>query len=67
MTERRRYFMMGNALVVGIVGRLGDYIKEIVENETDQCFYPGLRRPASGGVQAARPRSGQGDRRMDPR
>lgn len=33
MTERRRYFMMGNALVVGIVGRLGDYIKEIVENE----------------------------------
>ena len=33
MTERRRYFMMGNALVVGVVSRLGDYIKEIVENE----------------------------------
>ena len=33
MTERRRYFMMGNALVVGVVSSLGDYIKEIVENE----------------------------------
>ena len=34
MTERRRYFMMGNALVVGIVERLGDYLLKIVENET---------------------------------
>ena len=33
MTERRRYFMMGNALVVGIVERLGKYLKEIVEAE----------------------------------
>lgn len=33
MTERRRFFMMGNALVVGVVSRLGDYIKDIVENE----------------------------------
>ena len=33
MTERRRYFLMGNALVVGVVSRLGDYIKEIVEKE----------------------------------
>ena len=33
MTERRRYFMMGNALVVGVVSRLGDYIKEIVQSE----------------------------------
>ena len=33
MTERRRYFMMGNALVVGIVERLGDYLFKIVENE----------------------------------
>lgn len=33
MTERRRYFMMGNALVVGIVERLGDYLLKIVENE----------------------------------
>lgn len=33
MTERRRYFMMGNALVVGIVERLGHYLKEIVDNE----------------------------------
>ena len=33
ITERRRYFMMGNALVVGIVERLGKYLKEIVEAE----------------------------------
>lgn len=33
MTERRRYFMMGNALVVGIVERLGDYLQKIVEKE----------------------------------
>lgn len=33
MTERRRYFMMGNALVVGVVERLGDYLQEIVDNE----------------------------------
>ena len=33
MTELRRYFMMGNALVVGIVKRLGEAISEIVDNE----------------------------------
>lgn len=33
MTERRRYFMMGNALVVGVVERLGDYLQGIVDNE----------------------------------
>ena len=33
MTERRRYFMMGNALVVGVVNRLGDYIGDIVQLE----------------------------------
>ena len=33
MTERRRYFMMGNALVVGIVEKLGKYLEEIVDNE----------------------------------
>ena len=33
MTERRRYFMMGNALVVGIVQKLGHYLEKIVENE----------------------------------
>lgn len=33
MTEKRRYFMMGNALVVGVVERLGDYISTIVDNE----------------------------------
>ena len=31
MTERRRYFMMGNALVVGIVQKLGK--QKIVEQE----------------------------------
>lgn len=33
MTERRRYFMMGNALVVGIVEKLGKYLEKIVEDE----------------------------------
>lgn len=33
MTERRRFFMMGNALVVGVVGRLGHYLEKLVENE----------------------------------
>ena len=33
MTERRRYFMMGNALVVGIVKKLGEYISRIIDEE----------------------------------
>lgn len=33
MTERRRYFMMGNALVVGIVEKLGKELEKIVEDE----------------------------------
>ena len=33
MTERRRFFMMGNALVVGVVRKLGHYLETIVENE----------------------------------
>ena len=33
MTERRRYFMMGNALVVGIVQKLGNYLEKIVNQE----------------------------------
>jgi DNA (cytosine-5)-methyltransferase 1 len=33
MPEKRRYFMMGNALVVGVVERLGKYLEKIVENE----------------------------------
>ena len=33
MTERRRYFMMGNALVVGIVQKLGKYLESIVNRE----------------------------------
>ena len=33
MTERRRYFMMGNALVVGIVQKLGKYLENVVDNE----------------------------------
>lgn len=33
MTERRRYFMMGNALVVGVVERLGKALEKIVDDE----------------------------------
>ena len=33
MTERRRFFMMGNALVVGVVKRLGHYLENTVDDE----------------------------------
>lgn len=33
MPLRRRYFMMGNALVTGIIKRLEDYLSKIIENE----------------------------------
>jgi len=33
MTDKRRYFMMGNALVVGIIKKLGSEISEIVKKE----------------------------------
>lgn len=33
MTEKFRYFCMGNALVVGLVAEMGDIIKDIVNNE----------------------------------
>ena len=33
MPENRRYFMMGNALVTGIISRLGERIGEIIDNE----------------------------------
>ncbi|QRG86698.1 DNA (cytosine-5-)-methyltransferase [Bulleidia sp. zg-1006] len=33
MTEKRRYFMMGNALVTGIISRLESRLRKIVENE----------------------------------
>lgn len=33
MTEKKRYFMMGNALVVGIVKRIGIELEAIIESE----------------------------------
>ena len=33
MTEKFRYFCMGNALVVGLVAEMGDIIKDVVNNE----------------------------------
>lgn len=33
MSDRKRYFMMGNALVVGIIERLGNEIENIIDNE----------------------------------
>ena len=33
MPEKRRYFMMGNALVCGIIKRIGNQIKKIIEKE----------------------------------
>ena len=35
MPDRRRYFMMGNALVVGVIQRLGQEIEKIIEKEND--------------------------------
>lgn len=33
MSDKRRYFMMGNALVTGIIRKLGKSIEEYIENE----------------------------------
>ena len=33
MTDKKRNFMMGNALVVGVIERIGKVIEEIIENE----------------------------------
>ena len=33
MTEKRRYFMMGNALVVGVIKKIGAEIENIIEKE----------------------------------
>jgi len=33
MTDKKRFFMMGNALVVGIIERIGNEIEKIVEKE----------------------------------
>ena len=33
MTDKKRYFMMGNALVVGIIKKLGTEIESIIEKE----------------------------------
>ena len=33
MPEKRRYFMMGNALVCGIIKKIGNQIKKIIEKE----------------------------------
>ena len=33
MSDKRRYFMMGNALVCGIIKKLGKALETIIENE----------------------------------
>lgn len=33
MTDKKRYFMMGNALVVGVVEKIGIELEKIIENE----------------------------------
>ena len=33
MTDKRRYFMMGNALVVGVIERIGKQLEQIIEKE----------------------------------
>ena len=36
MTEKFRYFCMGNALVVGLIEIMGKKISEIVDNENNE-------------------------------
>ena len=33
MTDKKRYFMMGNALVVGVISKIGESIETIIEQE----------------------------------
>lgn len=33
MSDKKRYFMMGNALVVGVIERIGNEIEKIIDNE----------------------------------
>lgn len=33
MSKRNRYFMMGNALVTGVIGKIGNKLKDIILNE----------------------------------
>ena len=33
MPEKRRYFMMGNALVCGIIKKIGNQINKIIDEE----------------------------------
>ena len=35
MSDKKRYFMMGNALVVGVIKRIGAEIEKIIENEKE--------------------------------
>ena len=35
MTDKRRNFMMGNSLVVGIIEKIGIELEKIIENEKD--------------------------------
>lgn len=38
MSERARYFCMGNALVVGLVEKMGNTILDIFKDEDNSCF-----------------------------
>ncbi len=33
MSDKKRYFMMGNALVVGVIERIGKEIENIIDEE----------------------------------
>ena len=33
MTQKKRNFMMGNALVVGVIEKIGEEIEKIIDNE----------------------------------
>ena len=33
MTDKKKYFMMGNALVVGVVKKIGKELEKIIDDE----------------------------------
>ena len=35
MSDKKRYFMMGNALVVGVIEKIGIELEKIIDNEKD--------------------------------
>ena len=44
MTDRQRYFCMGNALVVGLITKMGHTLNDIFEKETESIDFKNERK-----------------------